>query len=85
SFGIAAYDVQTFPFEAGDLLLLYTDGVIEARDADGRFYPLTERAPEWTKDDPDELLRALHDDLLAHVHGRLGDDAAAVAIRRLAV
>ncbi|MGV9404231.1 PP2C family protein-serine/threonine phosphatase [Streptomyces sp. NPDC003667] len=85
SFGFAAYDVQTFPFEAGDLLLLYTDGVIEARDADGRFYPFTERAPEWTKDDPDELLRALHDDLLAHVHGRLGDDAAAVAIRRLAV
>lgn len=84
-FGIAAYDVQTFPFEVGDLLLLYTDGVIEARDAGGDFYPFTERAPEWTKDDPDELLRRLQDDLLAHVHGHLNDDAAAVAIRRLAV
>ncbi|MEU2057624.1 PP2C family protein-serine/threonine phosphatase [Streptomyces bungoensis] len=84
SFGIAAYDVQTFPFEVGDLLLLYTDGVIEARDADGLFYPLAERAPEWTEDDPDELLHALHDDLLAHVHGHLDDDAAAVAIRRTA-
>ncbi|WP_405863630.1 SpoIIE family protein phosphatase [Streptomyces sp. NBC_00005] len=37
-FGIAAYDVQTFPFEVGDLLLLYTDGVIEARNTDGLFY-----------------------------------------------
>ncbi|MFD8251556.1 PP2C family protein-serine/threonine phosphatase [Streptomyces werraensis] len=84
SFGMDAYDAQTFPFEAGDLLLLYTDGVIEARDTDGRFYPFTERASEWAKDAPDELLRALHHDLLAHVHGHLDDDAAVVAIRRLA-
>ncbi|RPF39021.1 PP2C family protein-serine/threonine phosphatase [Streptomyces sp. TLI_185] len=84
-FGITGYDVETFPFEVGDLLLLYTDGVIEARNADGLFYPFTERAPEWTKDDPDELLRHLQDDLLAYVHGHLDDDAAAVAIRRLAV
>ncbi|MFI8962761.1 PP2C family protein-serine/threonine phosphatase [Streptomyces sp. NPDC053493] len=83
-FGIADYDVQTFPFEAGDLLLLYTDGVIEARDTDGRFYPFAERARRWTTDDPDELLRRLQADLLAHVHGHLGDDAAVVAVRRLA-
>ncbi|MGA5895233.1 PP2C family protein-serine/threonine phosphatase [Streptomyces venetus] len=84
-FGITAYDVQTFSFEAGDLLLLYTDGVTEARNSDGLFYPLAERAPKWAKDDPDELLHHLQDDLLAHVHGHLTDDAAAVAIRRLAV
>jgi serine phosphatase RsbU (regulator of sigma subunit) len=84
-FGMASYDVQTFPFEVGDLLLLYTDGVIEARDTDGLFYPFTERAPQWSKDDPDELLRLLQSDLLAHVHGHLNDDAAVVAIRRLAV
>lgn len=85
AFGVAEYNVQTFPFEVGDLLLLYTDGVIEARDGNGHFYPFTERAPQWTKDDPDELLRRLREDLLAHVHGRLGDDAAVVAIRRLAL
>ncbi|MCX4776627.1 PP2C family protein-serine/threonine phosphatase [Streptomyces sp. NBC_01264] len=84
AFGITDYDVQTFPFEAGDLILLYTDGVIEARDTDGRFYPFTERAPQWTAEAPDQLLRHLRADLLAHVHAHLGDDAAVVAIRRRA-
>ncbi|GAA2231080.1 PP2C family protein-serine/threonine phosphatase [Streptomyces indiaensis] len=84
-FGIIAYDVQTFSFQAGDLLLLYTDGVTEARNTDGLFYPLAERAPKWTEDDPDELLHHLQDDLLVHIHGHLNDHAAVVAIRRLAV
>ncbi|WCE02384.1 PP2C family protein-serine/threonine phosphatase (plasmid) [Streptomyces sp. HUAS 31] len=56
-FGIATYDVQTFPFDVDDLLLLYTDGVIEARDADGVFYPFTERAAKWTTYEPGEVLR----------------------------
>jgi uncharacterized membrane protein len=76
------YEVETFPFETGDLLLFYTDGVIEARDAKGRFYPLAERAAAWAEDAPDDVVRKLRDDLLDHVHGHLGDDAAAVAIRR---
>lgn len=37
---------QTFPFDAGDVLLLYTDGVVEARGADGSFYPLADRLAE---------------------------------------
>ncbi|MEU8788293.1 PP2C family protein-serine/threonine phosphatase [Streptomyces sp. NPDC048643] len=82
AFGVTSYQVQTFSFEVGDLLLLYTDGVIEARDTDGLFYPFAERAPQWTGDDPDQLLRHLRDDLRTHVHGHLNDDAAVVAIRR---
>ncbi|MEU1200487.1 PP2C family protein-serine/threonine phosphatase [Streptomyces sp. NPDC005813] len=78
------YDVETFPFEVGDLLLLYTDGVVEARNADGVFYPFAERLLKWCEEDPEDLLRLLQDDLLAHVHGHLDDDAAVVAIRRLA-
>ncbi|MDP9866496.1 MULTISPECIES: PP2C family protein-serine/threonine phosphatase [Streptosporangium] len=78
------YDIETFKFEAGDILLLYTDGVIEARDPGGVFYPLAERVSGWTGDSPEALLRHIHDDLLAHVGGHLGDDAAMIAIERLA-
>lgn len=34
---------QAYPFEPNDQLLLYTDGVTEARDANREFYPLDER------------------------------------------
>ncbi|REK91406.1 serine/threonine-protein phosphatase [Streptomyces inhibens] len=77
------YEVETFPFEPGDLLLLYTDGVTEARDDKGRFYPLVERAGAWSGCSPQLLLGQLRADLLVHTRGRLGDDAAAVAVRRL--
>ncbi|MFI6471040.1 PP2C family protein-serine/threonine phosphatase [Streptomyces sp. NPDC050516] len=75
---------QGFPFEAGDILLLYTDGVLEARDEAGAFYPLAERAAAWHGTGPRALLSHLRDDLLAHTPTRtLGDDAAMVAIERL--
>ncbi|QRX97427.1 serine/threonine-protein phosphatase [Streptomyces noursei] len=77
------YPIETFPFHPGDLLLLYTDGVTEARNPHGTFYPLTERAPAWTQHTPHHLLQQLRQDLLTHTNGRLTDDAAAVAIRRL--
>ncbi|MEU5658494.1 PP2C family protein-serine/threonine phosphatase [Streptomyces sp. NPDC047737] len=76
------YHIDTFTFEAGDLLLLYTDGVIEARGPSGSFYPLTERIAGWTENDPDAFLRRLRRDLLDHAGGRLGDDAAMIAIGR---
>jgi serine phosphatase RsbU (regulator of sigma subunit) len=78
----SGHDVDTFPFAAGDLLLLYTDGVVEARDAGGRFYPLAERAGAWTGHDPARLITCLHEDLLAYADGRLDDDVAVVAVRR---
>ncbi|WP_093803092.1 PP2C family protein-serine/threonine phosphatase [Streptomyces sp. Wb2n-11] len=76
------YHVDAFKFEVGDLLLLYTDGVVEARDSTGAFYPLTERIAGWTGSDPDAFLRRLQRDLLDHVGGQLGDDAAMIAIGR---
>ncbi|MEV7771013.1 PP2C family protein-serine/threonine phosphatase [Kitasatospora sp. NPDC086791] len=77
------YEVETFPFRPGDRLLIYTDGVIEARDAQRRFYPLTERVTAWAADRPTVLLNRLRRDLLAHVGGRLDDDAAMVVVERL--
>lgn len=75
--------VDTFPFDVGDVLLLYTDGVVEARDESRAFYPLTERLMAWVGDDPSTLLGRLRADLQAYVGGHLGDDAALVAIERL--
>ncbi|WP_243639861.1 PP2C family protein-serine/threonine phosphatase [Streptacidiphilus pinicola] len=79
---LTSYTEDTAPFEAGDTLLLYTDGVIEARNPDGEFYPLAERVPTWAGQRPDALLRHLKQDLLAHCRGRLGDDAAAIAVQQ---
>ncbi|MBD0693188.1 PP2C family protein-serine/threonine phosphatase [Streptomyces sp. CBMA123] len=78
-----SYEVQTYPFRPGDRLLIYTDGVIEARDAQRRFYPLTERVTAWQAERPGVLLHHLRRDLLAHVGRRLDDDAAMVVVERL--
>ncbi|MFE9559597.1 PP2C family protein-serine/threonine phosphatase [Streptomyces sp. NPDC006487] len=83
-FADTGFTPQSFPFEPGDVVLLYTDGVIEARDASGAFYPLPERAADRPGDGPEALLRHLCADLLAHTpNGFLGDDAAMVAIERV--
>ncbi|WP_285778777.1 PP2C family protein-serine/threonine phosphatase [Microtetraspora sp. NBRC 13810] len=76
------YTVQTFAFEQEDVLLLYTDGVVEARDGDGTFYPLTERLAQWAQDGPQGLLGHVHDDLLRHIGSFPDDDAALVAVQR---
>ncbi|MEV6112838.1 PP2C family protein-serine/threonine phosphatase [Streptomyces sp. NPDC052109] len=79
------HTLDVFSFEPGDTLLLYTDGVVEARDAQGRFYPLAERVARWTEDSPEALMHHIRRDLLTHVGGRLGDDAALIALHRTPV
>ncbi|WP_420803164.1 PP2C family protein-serine/threonine phosphatase [Streptomyces spiramyceticus] len=74
--------LQTLPFADGDQLLLYTDGVTEARNRDREFYPLVERVARHVSDEPSRTLAALHDELLAHVGGRLHDDAALLLLRK---
>ena len=78
------YHVDSFPLEPGDLLLLYTDGVTEARDSTGTFYPLAQRITGWMENDPDTFLDRLRRDLLHHVGGHLNDDAAMIVIERTA-
>ncbi len=76
------YTATAFAFEPGDLLLLYTDGISEARDDRGEFYPLSTRLEHFGGDDPDRLLARVNDDLDDFVGGRLADDAAMVAVAR---
>ncbi|WP_393087069.1 PP2C family protein-serine/threonine phosphatase [Streptomyces sp. LN704] len=74
--------VAVLPFAVDDTLLLFTDGVVEARDRDGVFYPLADRVAQWVGQPPEALLQRVQHDLLDHAGGRFGDDAALIAIRR---
>lgn len=76
------YHPGRFPLGRGDLLLLYTDGVTEARDVSGGFYPLERRFAALPENTPGALADRLLSDLLAHAGGELADDAAWLVIRR---
>jgi serine phosphatase RsbU (regulator of sigma subunit) len=77
------YEPQTFRYAPGDVLLLYTDGVTEARDARGTFYPLAQRAAAWTGLEPARLLARIEADLRDHMPpDAVPDDMAMVALRR---
>jgi serine phosphatase RsbU (regulator of sigma subunit) len=68
-------------FFPGDQLLLYTDGVTEARDTEGRFFPLPDRAHLLKEQDAEAALESVRQDLLQHVSGPLRDDAAMLLLR----
>ncbi|MFC5719290.1 PP2C family protein-serine/threonine phosphatase [Streptomyces gamaensis] len=76
------YHLGTFPFGRGDLLLLCTDGVTEARDTSGYFYPLERRFAALRESTPAALADQLVSDLLAYAGGELADDAALLVVRR---
>ncbi|WP_051430266.1 PP2C family protein-serine/threonine phosphatase [Streptomyces roseochromogenus] len=84
--------VRRVPLAADETLLLVTDGVTEARDRTGTFYPLArEIAPagadltgaEPGGTGPGALVRRVRDGVLRHSGGRLGDDTTAFAVRRI--
>ncbi|RPK46848.1 PP2C family protein-serine/threonine phosphatase [Streptomyces sp. ADI93-02] len=68
-------------FSPGEQLLLYTDGVTEARDGEGRFYPLKDRASLLRDDDAQVALEELRGDVVRHAAGPLHDDAAMLLLR----
>ncbi|MCX5053928.1 MULTISPECIES: PP2C family protein-serine/threonine phosphatase [unclassified Streptomyces] len=68
-------------FAPGEQLLLYTDGVTEARDENGDFYPLGERAHLLKEADAQSALDTLREDLVRHAAGPPHDDAAMLLIR----
>ncbi|SCF61029.1 PP2C family protein-serine/threonine phosphatase [Streptomyces sp. Ncost-T10-10d] len=65
---------------AGTTLLLYTDGLSEARNADGVFYDPAARLHGRIFPGPEELLSALTDDVRLHTGGETTDDMALLAV-----
>ncbi|WP_431932227.1 PP2C family protein-serine/threonine phosphatase [Micromonospora sp. RP3T] len=69
----------------GDRLLLYTDGLIEARDAGGRFFPLPLLDRPLSAPSLSKALDAVWRAVRTHVDGEHRDDLALLLIERLPV
>nr|WP_206305079.1 MULTISPECIES: PP2C family protein-serine/threonine phosphatase [unclassified Streptomyces] len=83
--------ISRVPLAPGETVLLVTDGVTEARDHQGEFFPLAAWARDLLASDagrrttaPDVLLDRLVGDLADHTAGHLTDDATLLAVRRTA-
>lgn len=74
--------VATVPFQPDEILLAYSDGVSEARNEEGQYYPLAQHlnglvAPP----SPDQLIDFVWDDLTRFA-ARLDDDVSLLAVTR---
>ncbi|MFJ5532223.1 PP2C family protein-serine/threonine phosphatase [Streptomyces sp. NPDC093261] len=67
----------------GQALFLHTDGAEDARDPQGRFFPLAAALTEAVRDDvvPQRVLHTVFAGLLRHSGARLSDDVALLAVR----
>lgn len=74
--------VEEVAFQAGDRILMYTDGVSETRDRLGEFYPLAERLTAWSSAPDRDITARLVADLTAYSDHGLDDDTAAVLVVR---
>jgi PAS domain S-box-containing protein len=79
-----AFRAGVAPFRPGDVLVLYTDGVIEARRAGREFgeEALRDVLVGAARDAPAELARAAYAAVRDWCGGRLGDDVAIAVVRR---
>src|SRR5262249_21722348 len=64
----------TITLEAEETVLFYTDGLSEARNTSGEFFPLTECASVQSPADPQTLLERLSAEVNRHVRHRAHDD-----------
>nr|WP_078506407.1 MFS transporter [Streptomyces sp. SID8379] len=69
----------TVPLDPEETLLLHTDGLSEARNSSGEFYPLAERLQVATGTEPGALVTHLDRDVHDWTH-HLTDDIAVVAL-----
>jgi serine phosphatase RsbU (regulator of sigma subunit) len=75
----------TWPFGPGDQILFYTDGISEARDKAGAFYPLSDCGPILAGHDAEAALDLIKGQVISHVGHTLTDDAAMLLVKCTAV
>ncbi|MET7549890.1 serine/threonine-protein phosphatase [Streptomyces sp. NBC_01724] len=80
--GVWTDRADVWELATGTTLLAYTDGLSEARDAQGVFYDPAARLRGRIFPEPEELLSALADDVRLHTGGRSTDDMALLAVAR---
>ncbi|MFG1853769.1 PP2C family protein-serine/threonine phosphatase [Actinomadura geliboluensis] len=76
--------VKWFDFPYGSTLLLCTDGVTEARNPAGAFYPLEERVASWKGVPAEDIAPTVRHELQEYTRGRLADDTALLILHRKA-
>ena len=81
AFEDASWEIETLTLDPGDQLLVYTDGVVEARGSSGRFGQ--DRLCRCVGDakGPEEAIGRIRKGLADFAGGELEDDAAALAVR----
>jgi serine phosphatase RsbU (regulator of sigma subunit) len=80
------YDEATVSWQAGERLLMYTDGLSEARDARGQFLPVHQLAPQASRNTVDNALDTLLEAVRGHVPGgQLSDDLAVLLLEHASV
>ncbi len=80
----AQYFSREIPMESGDLVVMYTDGLAEARAGGSQFGEdrIIKTAERELNAPPDVLCKALLDAAKDHAGGVIDDDTAIMAIRR---
>lgn len=73
----AAPAITQHPWPQGARMLFYTDGLIEARNGEGRFFPLADHLGQLGHGSLDDALDRLIDGLMGFA-GHMGDDMALV-------
>jgi serine phosphatase RsbU (regulator of sigma subunit) len=71
---------STFSVSAGDRLVFYTDGLLEARDRAGRYFRLEDCLDALRRTDLEAAADELLDRLLAHTGRKLDDDVAVLLL-----
>ncbi|QNN54201.1 PP2C family protein-serine/threonine phosphatase [Nocardioides mesophilus] len=74
----------TWPWPEGSRILLYTDGLVEARNGRGAFFPLVDHAAALQKGSLHEALDGLLRQVIDHAGRRVNDDLALVLVEHRA-